>query len=114
MSRDTVQAAIDSGAQDLTTIETATKAGTGCGSCRRDIEGNVGSTTAVTAGSKGRIAMLKQIGAVAKPIIDEAEEQGGSIELWDLQGTAVCLRLGGRWNQTVPYGVACWSDLSVA
>ena len=95
VSREAVEAAIKDGAADVEAVQQTTSAGTGCGSCQRDIAALLDQRPPVTAGTKGRIALLKQIGALAQPLIDEAAAMGSKLELWDLKDHQVCVRLSG-------------------
>ena len=77
----------------------ATGAGTGCGTCRRDIAALVDQSQArqqPQAGLSrglGRVALLKQIAEQADPILAEVRAVGGHWELWNLRGTQVEIRV---------------------
>lgn len=83
-------------AADLTTM---TAAGSGCGTCVRDIEQLIERETASkppplvsagsSAGATGRVALMKQIMHAADDLLSEA---AGSIELWDMRGAKVLVR----------------------
>ena len=92
-----VRAAVEDLGADASvdSVMAATAAGTGCGTCRRDIEQAIADTqaaakpVAVRAApvvASGRVALLKRVHAAADAILSEA---AGAIELWDLTGAKV-------------------------
>ena len=84
---------------ELEDLIAATGAGSGCGSCQRDLAALLEASRAPEpaptpggSGGKGRVALLKRIAATAEPLLAEA---GGTLELWTLEGASVILRARG-------------------
>jgi len=99
-----------------TTIEAvgeATKAGTGCGSCQADIAKVIAGTDKpkalakpATAGKPvvGRIAMLMKIQQVVDAnILSELRAAGGDLELWDVSGNLITVKVKGRLATDEPF-----------
>ncbi len=92
---------------DLTEVQDvvdATGAGTGCGSCRADIPRLLADKDGAAAkpaeprraGPTGRIPTLRRIQElVSGKIQPQAQVHGGSIELWDFDGTVVTASVQG-------------------
>ena len=85
------------GLTEVQDVVDATGAGTGCGSCRADIprlladkDGPAKAPESRRAGPSGRIPTLMKIKhLVADKLQPQAQIHGGTIELWDFDGTIV-------------------------
>jgi len=110
VSEQTIEAAItDLGAGvQVADVLAATAAGSGCGSCTRDIQALIdahardpGSEAAAPAAvvGTGRVALLKRIDRVSAEVLARS---GGAIELWDLQGTTVQVRVRQAGEAVAP------------
>lgn len=83
---------------ELDELMAATAAGTGCGTCRRDLTalleeaGTSAAPAPAPGGGKGRIALLKRIEAIAGPLLAESD---GALELWSVEGATLVLRARG-------------------
>ena len=97
------------GAHDLPAITEHSPVGTGCGTCRRDVERIIRETldapdpeanaagSAISNGAKGRIALMHNIVGKLQPLL--AEVDGQSPEIWDLNKNVVIIRAGpGDWD----------------
>jgi len=91
------------GLTDVQGVVDATGAGTGCGSCRADIPRLLADKDSTAkppeprrAGPSGRIPTLMRIKQlVGDKLQPQAQVNGGSIELWDFDGTLVTVSLKG-------------------
>ena len=105
----TVKELVRGGAHDLAAITEHSPVGTGCGTCRRDVERLIretldapdpeaaGTGAAISNGAKGRVALMHSIVGLLQPML--AEVEGPSPEIWDLQKNVVILRaLPGDWD----------------
>ncbi|TVR13930.1 MAG: hypothetical protein EA401_05620 [Planctomycetota bacterium] len=98
----TIKELVRGGAHDLAAIQEQSPAGTGCGTCRRDIQVVIDGVvdepqrpapSAAAAGAKGRVALMRRIQEVLQPLIDQAASDGiQAIELWDMRQHQVVLR----------------------
>lgn len=98
ITRTTIEETIaELGAPEVEDLVEATGAGSGCGTCRRDLAALVETSAesaapAPSTGGKGRVALLKRIDEVAAPLLAEV---GGALQLWNLEGATVILRASG-------------------
>ncbi len=92
------------GLEDVQAVVDATGAGTGCGSCRADIPRLLAEAKGAPpkaeaprrAGPSGRIPTLMRIQKlVAEKIQPQAQVHGGTVELWDFDGSAVVASVKG-------------------
>ncbi|MDA3961769.1 MAG: iron-sulfur cluster assembly scaffold protein [Planctomycetota bacterium] len=98
------QAIADLEQPELDEVIEATGAGSACGSCRRDIAALLETAIAPAepapsrSTGAGRVGLLKRIASAAEAVQAAASEAGGSIELWNLEGVDVHVRVGGSLN----------------
>ncbi len=92
------------GLTEVQGVVDATGAGTGCGSCRADIPRLLAEKDGAAAkppeprkaGPSGRIPTLMKIKAlVGDKLQPQAQIHGGTIELWDFDGTVVTVSVKG-------------------
>lgn len=102
IDEDTLRRAWDGGATDLAALTTATRAGSGCGTCRRDVEALLSewtkappaATTPAKGATQGRIALLHKIDEASASLLADARKHGVTCTLWDLRGVSVLIRPG--------------------
>ena len=103
-------------------VVATTGAGSGCGTCRADIPRLIAAAherapaaAATTTGPtkvNGRIPLLRRItDVVTTRIASEAQQTGGTIELWDFDGKLVSVRLGGTLAADESARRACLANL---
>lgn len=92
------------GLEEVQAVVDATGAGTGCGSCRSDIPRLIAEAKGTPpkqeaprrAGPSGRIPTLMRIQKlVAEKIQPQAQVHGGTVELWDFDGSNVVASVKG-------------------
>lgn len=98
----TIKEIVRSGAHDVAAIQEQSPAGTGCGTCRRDIQAVIDgvvaepqrpAASAAAVGAKGRVALMRRIQEVLQPLLDQAASAGiAGLELWDMRHHQVVLR----------------------
>lgn len=93
----TIKELVRAGAHDIDAVMAQSPAGSGCGTCRRDIERVLAEVLATptpdpapqsTVGAKGRVALMRQITQTLAPLLQAV---AGS-EVWDFEGSTVVLR----------------------
>ncbi|TVR44784.1 MAG: hypothetical protein EA402_06000 [Planctomycetota bacterium] len=92
----TVKELVRSGAADLPAVQAQSPVGSGCGTCRRDVERVIAevqdapapTVAASSTGAKGRIALMR---AITQQLQDVLAAHPGC-EIWDLQGMQVTIR----------------------
>jgi NifU-like protein len=93
--------------QTVDDVVAATGAGTGCGSCRVDIQrlieeaqGKAKASAAAPAtperkATAGRMGLINRINAAVGEAVRRVTDQGGELELMDLVGNRVVVRISG-------------------
>jgi len=85
----------------IDSVVAATTAGSRCGSCRVDIavlldaQASAQKPEAVAAVALNRMQLMARIRSCAGQALESVRSQGGDLELWDLQGTVLTVRLRG-------------------
>ena len=113
VSEATIRLSIEGGAEEVEDVVDSTKAGSGCGSCKRDIDQifqsmmrGANRTVDLNASSdgqiEGRVPTMKKIMAACDSLIAEAQQAGGKLELWDFAGGKVSVKLSGAVAEDGP------------
>lgn len=86
----------------LDELVAATTAGSGCGSCKRELRALLETSAEPEppparggGGGLGRIGLLKRVADAATAVISEWAERGVQLELWDISGAKVTMRASG-------------------